>query len=124
MLFQIYDMHSDYVFDGTTPPYGPDDLPNPLQLYGKSKRGGELAISAVDGAKSVILRVPVLSVLSSPPSSQFNNTKPPDTVQLSRIQTRQSISCSMSYRISLENSTRWTTMLSGIPRMSRILLGF
>jgi S-adenosylmethionine synthetase len=34
-------------------------------LYGKSKRDGEIAVSSVAGAKVVILRVPVLSVLSA-----------------------------------------------------------
>ncbi|KAF7763564.1 hypothetical protein Agabi119p4_8101 [Agaricus bisporus var. burnettii] len=58
--FTLVYISTDYVFDGTAPPYGPNSSPNPLQLYGKSKRDGELAISAVTGAKSVIIRVPVL----------------------------------------------------------------
>jgi S-adenosylmethionine synthetase len=65
-------MFPDYVFDGTSPPYGPASQPNPLQLYGRSKRNGEIAVSSVAGAKVVILRVPVLSVFSTlnPSSNQ------------------------------------------------------
>ena len=32
---------SDYVFDGRHPPYGEDDVPNPLNTYGRSKLEGE-----------------------------------------------------------------------------------
>lgn len=32
---------SDYVFDGRNPPYGEDDSPNPLNVYGRSKLEGE-----------------------------------------------------------------------------------
>jgi len=53
---------SDYVFDGTSPPYEPTSQTNPLQLYGKTKRDGELAVSSITGAEITILRVPVLSV--------------------------------------------------------------
>ena len=52
-------LSTDYVFDGTEPPYGVDDPPAPLNYYGKSKRAGELA--ALDsGAHACILRVPIL----------------------------------------------------------------
>ena len=39
-IFLIY-ISTDYVFDGRNPPYGEDDAPNPLNLYGKSKLEGE-----------------------------------------------------------------------------------
>lgn len=52
----------DYVFDGTSPPYHPSSETNPLQLYGRTKRGGEVAVLTEVGAKVVVLRVPVLSV--------------------------------------------------------------
>ncbi|KAE9400519.1 NAD(P)-binding protein [Gymnopus androsaceus JB14] len=51
---------TEYVFDGTSPPYTPSAKTNPLQLYGRTKRDGEEAVLAVDGAKVVVLRVPVL----------------------------------------------------------------
>jgi dTDP-4-dehydrorhamnose reductase len=35
---------SDYVFDGRAGPYGEDDRPNPLSVYGRSKWEGERAV--------------------------------------------------------------------------------
>jgi dTDP-4-dehydrorhamnose reductase len=47
---------TDYVFDGTRKtPYTEDDTPNPLNVYGRSKLAGELAIQAV-GVPHLILR--------------------------------------------------------------------
>ena len=47
---------TDYVFDGTTDkPYCEDDSPNPLNIYGKSKLGGERAIEH-SGGTCLILR--------------------------------------------------------------------
>jgi len=56
--WMIY-LSTDYVFDGTQPPYHPDDPTHPLNTYGRSKRDGELAMREElrDGA---ILRVPIL----------------------------------------------------------------
>ncbi|XP_076026625.1 methionine adenosyltransferase 2 subunit beta isoform X2 [Genypterus blacodes] len=56
--FFLY-ISTDYVFDGRNPPYGEDDSPNPLNLYGRSKLEGEReALRHCPGA--VVLRVPVL----------------------------------------------------------------
>ncbi|XP_063970423.1 methionine adenosyltransferase 2 subunit beta-like isoform X1 [Lytechinus pictus] len=50
---------TNYVFDGTKPPYKPSDEPNPLNKYGQSKRDGEIAtLKNYPGA--VILRLPLL----------------------------------------------------------------
>ncbi len=49
---------TDYVFDGTSPPYRPDAAPNPLNRYGESKLAGEEVIRGAAG--HCVLRVPVL----------------------------------------------------------------
>jgi len=58
--FTLIYISTDYVFDGTSPPYTPSSVTNPIQLYGQTKRDGEVAVLGVDGAKAVVLRVPVL----------------------------------------------------------------
>ncbi len=50
---------TDYVFDGTNPPYAPEDAPNPLNAYGRSKLASEEAVRDY-GADFCILRVPIL----------------------------------------------------------------
>jgi dTDP-4-dehydrorhamnose reductase len=48
---------TDYVFDGTaTRPYEEEELTNPLSVYGRSKRDGEIAVRAV-AERYVTLRV-------------------------------------------------------------------
>lgn len=43
-ITMIY-ISTDYVFDGTNDkPYKPEDEPNPQSVYGKTKRGGEIAV--------------------------------------------------------------------------------
>jgi dTDP-4-dehydrorhamnose reductase len=47
---------SDYIFDGTSDrPYRPDDAPNPLSVYGRSKWEGEQAVAA-SGCRHLIVR--------------------------------------------------------------------
>ncbi|MEK7703207.1 MAG: dTDP-4-dehydrorhamnose reductase [Nitrospirota bacterium] len=47
---------TDYVFDGKSSlPYTEDDLPNPLNIYGKSKQAGEVALVAA-GVPYLIFR--------------------------------------------------------------------
>ncbi|XP_073418415.1 methionine adenosyltransferase 2 subunit beta [Dendrobates tinctorius] len=56
--FLIY-ISTDYVFDGSSPPYREDSEPNPLNTYGKTKLEGErVVLQNNDGA--AVLRVPVL----------------------------------------------------------------
>ncbi|PSN53758.1 Methionine adenosyltransferase 2 subunit beta [Blattella germanica] len=50
---------TDYVFDGTSPPYDINAIPNPLNLYGKTKLEGENATLATNKG-NLVLRVPVL----------------------------------------------------------------
>jgi dTDP-4-dehydrorhamnose reductase len=46
---------TDYVFDGTKgSSYTEKDLPNPLNIYGKSKLAGEQAIQAVEGTYFIL----------------------------------------------------------------------
>jgi dTDP-4-dehydrorhamnose reductase len=56
--FLIY-ISSDYVFDGTTPPYTPASPTHPINAYGQSKLDGERAVQAA-GSDHAILRVPIL----------------------------------------------------------------
>ncbi|XP_029073693.1 methionine adenosyltransferase 2 subunit beta isoform X3 [Monodon monoceros] len=56
--FLIY-ISSDYVFDGTNPPYREEDIPSPLNLYGKTKLEGERAVLE-NNLGAAVLRIPVL----------------------------------------------------------------
>ncbi|XP_078087683.1 methionine adenosyltransferase 2 subunit beta [Mustelus asterias] len=56
--FLIY-MSTDYIFDGSKPPYREHDTPNPLNQYGKTKLEGErIVLQNHPGA--AVLRVPLL----------------------------------------------------------------
>ena len=56
--FFLY-ISTDYVFDGTSPPYKPTDKPNPLNKYGQSKLDGE-NVTLEFLPRSGVLRVPIL----------------------------------------------------------------
>ncbi|KAI0342187.1 NAD-P-binding protein [Trametopsis cervina] len=58
--FTLVYISTDYVFDGTSPPYTPSSPTNPLNLYGRTKRDGEQAVLQVTGTAVIVLRVPVL----------------------------------------------------------------
>jgi dTDP-4-dehydrorhamnose reductase len=51
---------TDYVFDGAAGPYGEDDAPNPLGVYGSQKLTAERAIKALLPASHLILRTTVV----------------------------------------------------------------
>jgi len=57
--FLVY-ISSDYVFDGTTPPYTPDSPTHAINAYGVSKLDGEIVVRAAAERQSAILRVPIL----------------------------------------------------------------
>jgi S-adenosylmethionine synthetase len=57
-FFLVY-ISTDYVFDGTSPPYQVDSVPHPLNFYGETKLQGEIQVSA-HASQFCILRVPVL----------------------------------------------------------------
>lgn len=50
---------TDYVFDGTRPPYRHDAVPAPLNAYGKSKLDGERALAEATDL-GCVLRLPLL----------------------------------------------------------------
>lgn len=56
--YMVY-VSSDYVFDGTRPPYAPEAPTRAINAYGQSKLDGELAVQAA-GREHAILRVPLL----------------------------------------------------------------
>ncbi|KAH9074188.1 NAD-P-binding protein [Lactarius deliciosus] len=58
--FTLIFISTDYVFDGTSPPYTPSAPTSPVNLYGITKRDGELGVLGVQDARIAVLRVPVL----------------------------------------------------------------
>lgn len=56
--FLLY-ISTDYIFDGTNPPYKPNSKPNPLNFYGRSKLEGEKALWST-GHNGGVLRIPIL----------------------------------------------------------------
>jgi dTDP-4-dehydrorhamnose reductase len=55
----VLGLSTDYIFDGTQPPYQVDDHPNPLNAYGHSKLDGERTLLGAI-SQSCVLRVPLL----------------------------------------------------------------
>ncbi len=45
--FHLVHISTDYVFDGSAPPYTPDAVPNPLNAYGRHKLAAEEALRKV-----------------------------------------------------------------------------
>jgi dTDP-4-dehydrorhamnose reductase len=55
----VLSISTDYVFDGTKPPYRIDDPPCPINAYGRSKRDGERALAQATDL-CCVLRLPLL----------------------------------------------------------------
>ncbi|KAJ2809510.1 hypothetical protein H4R20_000011 [Coemansia guatemalensis] len=70
--FFVY-ISSDYVFDGTKPPYHVGDTPNPLNFYGYTKFAGEQAVRGAN-SQAAILRLPVLYGVAENPKEGSINT--------------------------------------------------
>lgn len=74
-ICKILDSHfitfsSDYIFDGSKGPYSEEDLPRPINYYGKSKLAGENAAKA-GCDKSTIIRTNVVYGQSSYGKNDF-----------------------------------------------------
>jgi dTDP-4-dehydrorhamnose reductase len=69
---RVIHISTDFVFDGTSSkPYKTDALTNPLSVYGRTKRDGELAVLEVLGGSAVVIRT---SWLYSKTGSNFVKT--------------------------------------------------
>lgn len=55
----VLSISTDYVFDGTQPPYRDDATPSPINAYGRSKLDGEQALAESTGL-GCVLRLPLL----------------------------------------------------------------
>lgn len=54
---KLIHISTDFVFDGEkSQPYLPEDMPNPLSIYGKSKLVGEFSVSNIMAGNGVIIR--------------------------------------------------------------------
>ncbi|MBI5127556.1 NAD(P)-dependent oxidoreductase [Candidatus Roizmanbacteria bacterium] len=48
---------TDFVFDGTNPPYFEDSAPNPIAVYASSKYEGEKIVNPLTGKKAMTVRI-------------------------------------------------------------------
>lgn len=83
--FKMLYISTDYVFDGTNPPYSVDAQPNPLNFYGETKLAGERVV--LEASKNhIVLRVPILygeveALDESPVTLMVNKLLNPEPVQ-------------------------------------------
>ncbi|TNE36497.1 SDR family oxidoreductase, partial [bacterium] len=69
--FHLITFSTDYIFDGKKGPYTEDDLPNPMNYYGKSKLAGENAVRIEAEKRSTIIRTNVVYGNSSYNKTDF-----------------------------------------------------
>jgi dTDP-4-dehydrorhamnose reductase len=54
---RLLHVSTDFVFDGAQgQPYAPEDRPNPVSVYGRTKLEGELEVTRISGGQALILR--------------------------------------------------------------------
>jgi dTDP-4-dehydrorhamnose reductase len=54
---RLFHLSTDYVFNGeSSTPYDPEDRPDPLNEYGRSKLRGDIAVASVLPERSIVLR--------------------------------------------------------------------
>lgn len=70
MPTRVVYISTDYVFDGTAGPYSETDATNPINIYGKTKLGGELAVRSLD-ERGVIVRSASFLGLGGPERPKF-----------------------------------------------------
>lgn len=70
---------TDYVFDGTAPPYREEDMPNPVNVYGQSKLAGEKIARSRPG--TLVLRIPLLIGAGATPRTSGFLTQIVDALQ-------------------------------------------
>jgi S-adenosylmethionine synthetase len=82
---------TDYIFDGTSPPYGESDGASPVNVYGRTKAVGECAARQTN--KHIVVRVPLQYGFSQVPDDSFvikvlEKMSSADTVALDNVQLR------------------------------------
>ncbi|EGG23100.1 methionine adenosyltransferase regulatory beta subunit [Cavenderia fasciculata] len=103
---------SDYVFDGTSPPYTPDAKTHPLSFYGETKRESEV-VALKSNPLNKILRVPVLY-------GQVENLKECSVTMVAN----QIINKKKEELVEIDNSQiRYPTLVDNVARVGYDLIG-
>ena len=93
---------TDYVFDGTKPPYNVDDEPNPLNKYAVMKLEGEKSLQNTENLNWCVVRVPVLygmtndlyeSAVTSLYGSLMKSVETKSMVKMNDVERRYPVFC-------------------------------